>query len=178
MCTCTWKINWTFPNFRLFILPKFSFVVWLKVVGFSALTLSAWRDLSHLKNQFFQWVRFRVTSGILRAMFLFRQDFYYHHMLSQPVKICFLIIHSCSFNWSAFVASFFTLSWASDSVHSRNYNFDISCIECIFITWSFCFQELYTCLPEFGRFCPIFPVFCLFLDLIRGKILVVHCHGS
>ena len=65
--------------------------------------LAAWRDIDYLKNQFFQWVRFRVASRILRAMFLFRrQGFCYHHMLSQPVKICFLIIHTEVHSWRHF----------------------------------------------------------------------------
>ena len=56
-------------------------------------------DVSYLKSQFFQKIRLRVVSRILRAMFFFRrQDFCYDHMTSQPLQICFLFIRSRKFS--------------------------------------------------------------------------------
>ena len=45
------------------------------------------------------------------------RDFCSDHMTSQSLQICFLFIHSCSFNWIACVTSFFALSGASFFVH-------------------------------------------------------------
>ena len=52
--------------------------------------------------------------------FLFRRRYFYDHLTSQPLQICFLFIRSCNFNWTACVTSFFVLSRASFFVHLRD----------------------------------------------------------
>ena len=63
------------------------------------------------KNNTILWIFFHDCACYV---FLFRcQDICYDHMTSQSLQISSLFIHSCNFNWSACVTSFFTLSWAS-----------------------------------------------------------------
>ena len=70
---------------------------------------------------FSQWKFFELYFRTCPAVFWFRRrDFCYDHMTSQPLQICFLVIRSCNFNWSACVTSFFAPSGVRFFVHLRD----------------------------------------------------------
>ena len=61
---------------------------------------------------FSQWKFFELYVRTCPAMFFISSRYFYDHVTSQPLQICFLFIGSYSFNWSACVTSFFALSGA------------------------------------------------------------------
>ena len=103
---------------------KPSFFVWIK---FSFLASGFFVHMRHFDSDFWffflffdliflKWFSQLTHSPFFVAIFvttICRRDFCYDHMTSQSLKICFLFIRSCNFNWIACVTSFFALSGAS-----------------------------------------------------------------
>ena len=69
LCVLVIHEKW-FELAKFVFLLKFSVVAWLKIVVFFPLHWCFLHgDISYLKNQFLRWIRFRVVSGILSALF-------------------------------------------------------------------------------------------------------------